>query len=59
MSSYKYYITVLKKVSFDEELFQKEYEKACSVLLGGELIRLKSWRRMYVTRNPHLESIST
>ena len=57
MSTYKYYITVLKKVSFDEELFQKEYEKACSVLLGGELIRLKRWRRMYVTRNPHLESI--
>tara|TARA_B110000503_G_C7111890_1_gene398503 strand:+ start:171 stop:344 length:174 start_codon:yes stop_codon:yes gene_type:complete len=57
MSSYNYYITVLKKVSFDEELFQKEYEKACSVLLGGELIRLKRWRRMYVTRNPHLESI--
>ena len=27
MSSYNYYITVLKKVSFDEELFQKEYEK--------------------------------
>ncbi|MFQ3350666.1 MAG: hypothetical protein ACI87X_001466 [Candidatus Arcticimaribacter sp.] len=57
MSSYKYYITVLKKVSFDEELFQKEYEKACSVLLGGELSRLKRWRRMYVTRNPNLESI--
>jgi len=57
MSSYKYYITVLKKVSFDEELFQREYEKACSVLLGGELIRLKRWRRVFVTTNPHLESI--
>tara|TARA_B100000768_G_C11225919_1_gene352769 strand:- start:898 stop:1047 length:150 start_codon:yes stop_codon:yes gene_type:complete len=48
---------VLKKVSFDEKLFQKEYEKACSALQGVDLMRLKRWNRMYVTRNPHLESI--
>ena len=39
MSKCKYYVTVLKKVSFSETLFQKEYNKACSVNLNSWIKR--------------------
>jgi hypothetical protein len=38
-----YYKTVLDKVSFDERLFQKEYEKAARFLQPNELEDLKRW----------------
>ena len=57
MSNYKYYTTVLSKVSFDNELFSKEYEKACRDLNEGDLIRLKRWYCIFLIQNPHLELI--
>jgi len=57
MSNYKYYTTVLSKVSFDNELFSKEYEKACRSLNEVDLIRLKRWYLVFLIQNPHLELI--
>ncbi|MBT4903920.1 MAG: hypothetical protein HON57_01895 [Flavobacteriaceae bacterium] len=57
MSNYKYYTTILSKVSFDNELFSKEYEKACRELNEADLLRLKRWRRVFLSKNPHLEMI--
>ena len=57
MSNYKYYTTILSKVSFDNELFSKEYEKACWELNEADLLRLKRWRRVFLSKNPHLEMI--
>ena len=55
MSTYHYYITVLRKVSFDADLFEKEYEKACSNMSLEDLIRLKNWRKAFLAKNPHFE----
>ena len=57
MSNYKYHTTILSKVSFDNELFSKEYEKACRELNESDLLRLKRWRRVFLSKNPHLEMI--
>ena len=57
MINYKYYITVLSKVSFDNELFSKEYEKACRDLNDIDLMRLKRWHSVFLVQNPHLELI--
>ena len=57
MSNYKYFTTILSKVSFDNELFSKEYEKACRELNEADLLRLKRWRRVFLSKNPHLEMI--
>ena len=57
MSNYKYYTTVLSKVSFDNELFSKEYEKACRDLNDLDLMRLKRWHSVFLVQNPHLELI--
>ncbi len=57
MINYKYYTTVLSKVSFDNELFSKEYKKACRDLNEGDLIRLKRWYCIFLVQNPHLELI--
>jgi hypothetical protein len=57
MSTYHYYITVLRKVSFDADLFEKEYEKACNSMSSEDLIRLKNWHKAFLAKNPHLELI--
>ena len=57
MSNYNYYTTVLSKVSFDNELFSKEYEKACRDLNEVDLMRLKRWHCVFLVQNPHLELI--
>ncbi len=57
MSNYKYYTTILSKVSFDNELFSKEYEKACRELNEADLVRLKRWCRAFLSKNPQLELI--
>ena len=55
MSKCKYYVTVLKKVSFSKILFKKEYNKACSVLRGTDLRKLKLWVTLFLNKNPHLQ----
>lgn len=38
-----YFKTVLKKVSFDARLFEKELRKAIRTLIAEELQELRSW----------------
>jgi hypothetical protein len=39
----QYFKTILKKVSFSAELFEKELRKAIKALVGKELEELKEW----------------
>ena len=39
----EYVKTILKKVSFDRELFEKELVKAIKSLLAEEVNKLKEW----------------
>lgn len=43
MSPLNYYKTILRKVSFDRQLFHKEYSKALNELSNADGIRLKKW----------------
>lgn len=43
MTPLNYYKTVLRKVSFDHDLFTKEYNKALGELTLGDALRLKKW----------------
>jgi hypothetical protein len=46
---------VLKKVSFDANLFCKELEKAYKVLLPYELEELTQWLMNYIIEKPELK----
>ena len=46
--------TVLKKVSFDVELFSKELEKAVKRLLPFEIEELRIWLLQYTVDRPEL-----
>jgi len=48
---YHYTITILKKVSFDPELFKKELEKANESLLPQERLELKIWLRQFLVKH--------
>jgi len=39
----EYVKTILKKVSFDLNLFEKELKKAISSLLADEILKLRDW----------------
>ncbi|MDA8923782.1 hypothetical protein N9575_01675 [Flavobacteriaceae bacterium] len=43
MTQFEFYKTVLQKVSFDQALFEKEYNKAMNELSLAERIMLKQW----------------
>jgi len=43
MKMLNYFKTVLKKVSFDARLFEKELRKAIRTLIAEELQELRSW----------------
>ena len=47
--------SVLKKVSFDANLFCKELEKAYKVLLPYELEELTQWLMSYIIGKPELK----
>jgi len=51
---FEYTKTVLKKVSFDTELFCKELEKAIKRLLPYELVELKIWLQKFTANKPEL-----
>lgn len=53
-SIYNYTIEVLKKVSFNPKLFNKELEKASKILLPYEYNELMIWVKNYTFQNPHL-----
>ena len=49
-----YTITVLKKVSFDAQLFSKEVQKAVKRLLPNEIHELKLWLTRFIYDKPEL-----
>jgi len=51
---YHYTITILEKVSFDPELFQKELEKAFQSLLDHEKVELQIWLQKFLIKHPKL-----
>ncbi len=50
----EYTKTVLKKVSFDANLFCKELKKAISRLLPQEVEELKRWLKQFINDKPEL-----
>ncbi len=52
---FDYTKTVLKKVSFDSQLFCKELEKALKRLLPYEVDELKIWLREFTYEKPELD----
>lgn len=51
---FEYTKTVLKKVSFDAELFCKELKKAMERLLPYEIDELKIWLNQFTANKPEL-----
>jgi hypothetical protein len=52
----EYTKTVLKKVSFNVELFSIELKKAVKRLLPDEIEELRVWLRAYLNEKPELNS---
>ncbi|MCL7754213.1 hypothetical protein [Polaribacter sp. Z022] len=53
---FEYTKTVLKKVSFNSDLFYKEVEKALNRLLPYEIDELTIWLRQFTANKPELYS---
>jgi len=53
---FEYTKTVLKKVSFNTELFCKELEKAIKRLLPYEIDELRIWLREFTLTKPELNA---
>ena len=53
---YKYTVEVLKKVSFNTDLFCRELEKALKRLLPHEISELAIWLRKFTSNKPELHS---
>lgn len=53
---FNYTKTILKKVSFNTELFCKELEKAMQRLLPYEIDELKIWLQEFTITKPELSS---
>ncbi|WP_158838566.1 hypothetical protein [Polaribacter sp. L3A8] len=53
---FEYTKTVLKKVSFNSDLFCKEVEKALSQLLPYEIDELTIWLKQFTSNKPELYS---
>lgn len=51
---YEYTKTILKKVSFNSELFRKELKKALTRLLPHEITELEIWLKEYTANKPDL-----
>lgn len=51
---FEYTKTILKKVSFNSELFRKELEKALKRLLPYEIDELIIWLKTYTANKPEL-----
>ena len=56
---FEYTKTVLKKVSFNVELFCKELEKAINRLLPHEIEELKIWLNEFTANKPELYACMT
>lgn len=56
---FEYTKTVLKKVSFNAELFCKELEKAVKRLLPHEIEELRIWLNGFIANRPELSVCMT
>lgn len=56
-NAYVYTIKILKKVSFNADLFNKELEKASKKLLPHEFKELMIWVKLYVQNKPNLQEL--
>lgn len=54
-STYFFYKSVLRKVSFNAHLFEKELNKALSILSQREGVRLYRWALAYSKSQPELQ----
>jgi hypothetical protein len=52
-----YYRLILKKVSFEPRLFEKELKKAYVNLSKEDFVRLDNWVKFFVRKNTHLNSV--
>jgi hypothetical protein len=52
---YDYTKTVLERVSFDPELFEKELKKAIRNLLPYEIEHLRNWLLFFTSEKPELK----
>jgi len=53
-----YYKSILRKVSFDAPLFNKELQKAYAHLDYEEVLVLNRWLLQFLKNNPQLNNIS-
>jgi hypothetical protein len=51
---FDYTITILKKVSFNTDLFCKELQKAFAILLPHEIKELTIWLKAFMLDKPEL-----
>jgi hypothetical protein len=51
---FEYTKTILKKVSFNSDLFCKELEKALNILLPYEVDELRIWLQSFTSNKPEL-----
>tara|TARA_B110000090_G_scaffold171374_1_gene191407 strand:- start:2937 stop:3131 length:195 start_codon:yes stop_codon:yes gene_type:complete len=51
---FEYTKTILKKVSFNSDLFSKELEKALTRLLPYEVKELTIWLKVFTSNKPEL-----
>ena len=51
-----YYQLILRKVSFNRELFIRELNKACECLSPNDKMKLLEWVKLYVKDNSILDS---
>lgn len=56
-SFFEYTKTILEKVSFDKELFQKELQKASKLMLPTQRKELLFWLKVLITKNPQLSGL--
>lgn len=55
-TSLEYYKFILERVSFDSNLFEKEYKKAVTHLEQEEAIELKNWVKQKFTQHTSILS---
>ena len=49
----EFYKTILKKVSFDKMLFEKEFNKAIIDLSYKDSIELRRWKKRFIFKKTH------
>jgi len=56
-NSLRYYRIILRKVSFDADLFTKELKKAYQHLSKEDSNELYTWTQIFIKNNPNLNEV--